>query len=88
MVRKSVFNENLVISLDLDFGLRLRVCQNKLYKVVHIKEEKTGLDEKGKMCSQRCPKSNVSSVKVPKESEKNIPYIGPLFPYYFLKVSL
>ena len=50
--------------------------------------KKTGLDEKGKMCSQRCPKSNVSSVKVPKESEKNIPYIGPLFPYHFLKVSL
>ena len=51
-----------------------------------IKE--AGLDEKGKMCSQRCPKSNVSSVKVPKESEENIPYIGPLFSYNFLKVSL
>ena len=27
MVRKSDFNENPVVSLDLDFGLRLRVCQ-------------------------------------------------------------
>ena len=27
MVGKSDFNENPVVSLDLDFGLRLRVCQ-------------------------------------------------------------
>ena len=26
---KSDFNENPVVSLDLDFGLRLRVCQKK-----------------------------------------------------------
>ena len=31
MVGKSDFNENPVVSLDLDFGLRLRVCQ-KSYK--------------------------------------------------------
>ena len=28
MVGKSDFNENPVVSLDLDFGLRLKVCQN------------------------------------------------------------
>ena len=28
VVGKSDFNENPVVSLDLDFGLRLRVCQN------------------------------------------------------------
>ena len=27
VVGKSDFNENPVVSLDLDFGLRLRVCQ-------------------------------------------------------------
>ena len=26
-LEKSDFNENPVVSLDLDFGLRLRVCQ-------------------------------------------------------------
>ena len=31
VVGKSDFNENPVVSLDLDFGLRLRVCQCLAY---------------------------------------------------------
>ena len=31
VVGKTDFNENPVVSLDLDFGLRLRVCQNLRY---------------------------------------------------------
>ena len=33
VVGKSDFNENPVVSLDLDFGLRLRVCQFSKKKV-------------------------------------------------------
>ena len=39
MVGKSDFNENPVVSLDLDldFGLGLRVCQYKSYRALTVK---------------------------------------------------
>ena len=33
VVEKYDFNENPVVSLDLDFGLRLKVCQNKIINI-------------------------------------------------------
>ena len=38
MAGKSDFNENPVVSLDLDldFGLRLRVCQNLLFYLIQV----------------------------------------------------
>ena len=41
MVGKSDFNENPVVSLDLDldFGLRLRVCQNRQPQVTDYMDE-------------------------------------------------
>ena len=48
VVGKSDFNENPVVSLDLDFGLRLRVCQNfkKTSSVdSEIQNDDTTLDE-------------------------------------------
>ena len=48
MVRKSDFNENPVVSLDLDldFGLRLRVCQNQIKIKDHLgpAEAETGAE--------------------------------------------
>ena len=37
LVGKSDFNENPVVSLDFDFGLRLRVCQNGIRKMIEMK---------------------------------------------------
>ena len=39
VVGKSDFNENPVVSLDLDFGLRLRVCHKDIVTILEKKHE-------------------------------------------------
>ena len=44
MVGKSDFNENPVVSLDLDFRLRLRVCQFLTYESLSSKQKDAHLN--------------------------------------------